>query len=109
MLYMTPQIAPTTDPRSAPYTGACGVPWGVRWVSPSGVLGSPPGGSRGGLLGAPGPQISPELSLARTQVVLIKLAVEVDGYKRLLRSPGFMVPHQFTFRIGILQPGNDQK
>ena len=39
--YMTPQIARThTDP----YTGACGVPWGVRCMSPKGA----PGRSREG-------------------------------------------------------------
>jgi hypothetical protein len=89
MLYMTPQVAPTTDPRSTPYIGACGVPWGVhwgfRWMPPGGprgcrlgTWGVPPGGPPGGPLGdpwgvpggAPGRGFSPECSFAKTQVVL---------------------------------------
>jgi hypothetical protein len=47
ILYMTTPDRPTTDPRSAPYAGACGVRWGVRWGSPGGPLGSLPRGSSG--------------------------------------------------------------
>ena len=34
ILYMTPQIARKTDSHTDSYTGACGVPWVVRWMSP---------------------------------------------------------------------------
>ena len=50
ILYMTPPIAPTTDLRSAPNTGACGVPWGACWVPPGGWVG-PWGYPVGGILG----------------------------------------------------------
>ena len=42
-----------TDPHTEPFTGACGVPWVVRWVSPGGSPGEPCGGLPWGSLGVP--------------------------------------------------------
>ena len=62
ILYLTIQTVLKTDPHTEPYTGVCGVPLGVRWVSPrpsgsgvspGGPLVSSPRGSPGGPQGFP--------------------------------------------------------